>query len=145
MVHEGETGYMAGKPHERPNIPARCEKFPRKLRLTKSRFFREAYAQKQRWVGKYMVLWLRKGEGADVRLGVVSSRKVGNAVRRNKARRRIREIYRKNRWQFREGPYDLVLVSRYAIVEAPWDLVVREFLKLAKKAGILVEPEVEEK
>jgi len=145
MVHEGSTGDTAGELHADHRFPARSEKFPRKLRLTKSRFFREAYAQQQRWVGKYMVLWLRKGEGAHVRLGVVSSRKVGNAVRRNKARRRIREVYRKNRWQFRDGPYDLVLVSRYALIDASWDQVVREFLKLAGKAGILVETKPEEK
>jgi ribonuclease P protein component len=104
--------------------------------LTRKHFFQEAYAQRRKQVGKYMVLWLRTGDDANLRLGVVSSRKVGNAVRRNRARRRLREIFRRHRHRLR-GPVDVVLVARYGVVDAPWQAITEELLRLTQRAGIL--------
>lgn len=47
-----------------------------------------------RFKGKYMVLILAKTPGESARVGYTTSRKVGNAVVRNKVRRRMREINR---------------------------------------------------
>lgn len=110
----------------------------RHQRLTRPSLFRETYAQGRRWFGKYMVLWLREGEGASLRLGVVTSKKVGNAVHRARGRRLLREAYRRNRWRF-GGDYDVVLIARRALVTAAWDDIVRELLSLALRAGLMEE------
>lgn len=58
------------------------------------------------------------------RLGVVASRRVGSAVARNRAKRRLREIYRRSP----ERPAgDLVLVARRGLAEAPWREAVRSY------------------
>lgn len=85
-----------------------------------------------------MVLWLRQGPGAALRLGVVSSRKVGGAVQRVRARRRLREAFRRNRHLF-HGPYDVVLIARREVLDAEWNSVVKELLALARKAGLMSE------
>jgi ribonuclease P protein component len=111
-------------------------------RLTKSPFFQETYKQGRSCVGRYMVLWLRKGPDASWRLGVVASRKVGGAVARSRAKRRLREAFRRHRSRF-VGPYDAVLVARRSILSASWSDVVRDLLKVADKAGVLVEDQRE--
>ena len=83
-----------------------------------------------------MVLWLRSGEGAAMRLGVVASRKVGNAVKRARAKRRLREVFRTHR-SLLSGDVDVVLVARAALIEAPWQAVVDDFLELSAKATLL--------
>lgn len=84
-----------------------------------------------------MVLLLRAGEGAALRLGVVSSRvSVGNAVARNRARRRLRSAYRLNRFQF-SGPCDVVLIARRPLLTASWDDVTSELRYLARKSGLM--------
>ena len=83
-----------------------------------------------------MVLWLREGEGASLRLGVVASRKVGHAVQRARAKRLLREAYRRNRHRF-SGLCDVVLIARRSLLDATWEEVVEELLELAGKAGIL--------
>ena len=83
-----------------------------------------------------MVLWLRTGDGAALRLGVVASRKVGGAVKRARAKRLLREAYRRNRFRF-QGSYDVVLVARADLFRAPWDDIVQELLTLAGQAGLL--------
>ncbi len=118
-----------------------CTRPPRqtlnkKQRLTSSALFRETYDQKTRWFGDYMVYWVRSGPQASLRLGVVAGRKVGKAVQRNRARRVLREVFRKNRARL-SGEVDVILIARRAVVQADWDAVEREFMALSKKAGLL--------
>lgn len=84
-----------------------------------------------------MVLWLRSGEGATLRLGVITSKKVHlRANKRNRARRRMREAYRRLR-PFFSGSFDVVLVGRRSILKAEWNSILLELLQLARKADIL--------
>ena len=55
-----------------------------------------------------MILFLRAGEGSAFRLGVVTGRKIGDAHFRTKARRRLREVFRRNRSKL-TGDYDVLL------------------------------------
>jgi len=108
----------------------------KKQRLTKASLFREAFAQKRSFVGRLMVLWLREGEGAALRLGVVTSKKVSNrAVDRNLGRRRLREAFRANREQF-TGEVDVVIIARRNILDASQTEVEAELMRLARKAGL---------
>ena len=108
-----------------------------KQRLRRTAQFREAYDQNRRWHGRHMVLFLYTAPDSGRRLGVVASKKVGNAVERSRAKRRLREAYRRQRVQFTVGTDDVVLVARRSILTAPWQEVVGELLKLAAQAGML--------
>ena len=84
-----------------------------------------------------MVLWLRDGEDASCRLGVVTSKKVSNrAVDRNLGRRRLREAFRANREQFRDD-VDVVIVARRNILRATQADVESEMRWLAKRIGLV--------
>ena len=108
----------------------------RSQRLTRTALFRQTYAQGRRWIGRFMVLWLRSGDDASLRLGVVASKKVGNAVARARAKRLLREAYRRNRFRM-AGQFDVVIVARRDILAAPWNDIEGELLELAKFAGLL--------
>ena len=75
-----------------------------------------------------------------MRLGVVASRKIGNAVKRNRAKRRLREAFRINRHRFR-GQADIILIARRAIIQAAWKDIEQELLDLAGRAGLLAPEE----
>jgi ribonuclease P protein component len=91
-----------------------------------------------------MVLWVRTGEGAALRLGVVTSKKVHlRANRRNVARRRLREAYRHLRPYF-SGEFDVILIGRRAILNSEWNSVLLEMLDLASKAGIISKEDLEQ-
>lgn len=113
-----------------PDTRLRCRQ-----RLTAAADFEAAYSQGRSYKGRLMVLWLRRGEGAALRLGVVASRKIGGAVQRNRAKRRLRAAYRLNRHRF-TGSVDAILIARRDILTAPWTEVAAELLRLARKAGM---------
>ena len=115
----------------------------RKQRLTRSSLFSETFSQKRKWVGRFMVLWLREGDGAALRIGLVTSKKVHlRANKRNAARRRLREAYRHLRPYF-HGNVDVILVGRRSILSSNWKDVLSELLNLAAKAGIIAEANIE--
>lgn len=105
----------------------------RTRRLKHNAAFQAAYRQGRKYIGQYMVLFRLVSPEASIRLGVVSSRKVGGAVQRNRARRRLREAFRLNRDAF-TGTADVVLVARSAVLEAPWDKLVAELRALATRS-----------
>lgn len=83
-----------------------------------------------------MVMWLREGDDASLRLGLAAGRTIGGAVQRNRAKRRLREAFRLNRHRL-QGKCDIVLMARGRLNTAPWDEVQSELIQLADRAGIL--------
>ena len=79
-----------------------------------------------------------------MRLGVVASRRIGGAVKRNRARRLLRELFRRERKRMR-GDFDVVLVARKEILDAEWEELVAELRRLAKAAGLLPTADGQEK
>lgn len=122
-----------------PDGRADCVRPPRPTlrraqRLRHDRQFREAYAASAPRRARCMVMFLREAPDSAARLGVVASRKVGNAVERARAKRRLREVFRLNRHLLPPGfRADVVLVARRAILDAPWPRVVGDFAWLARQ------------
>ena len=110
-------------------------KFSSSLKL--NHIFQRLYHSKGAADG-YLVLYARKNRTDCNRVGITVSKKLGKAHIRNRARRRIREVYRLNEDCFRPG-YDIVVVARSKAVDAPFDKLTKSYLSLAKKMGILRE------
>ncbi|WP_144299965.1 ribonuclease P protein component [Elioraea rosea] len=72
---------------------------------------------------------------AGVRLGFTCSRKVGNAVARNRARRRLREAARAVLPPSLAG-WDLVLIGRPATVERTFADLVSDLSAAVKRLGV---------
>ena len=111
---------------------------PGNRRLKSSKLLKETFEQGRSIAGRLMVMWLREGDGASLRLGVAAGRTIGGAVQRNRAKRRLREAFRLNRHRL-QGKCDIVLMARGRLNEASWDEIQAELIQLADRAGILAE------
>ena len=69
------------------------------------------------------------------RLGVVTAKRVGSAVDRNRARRLLREAFRLHREEVLQ-PSWLVLVARPSIVRQDFEAVRKDFLEALRRAGL---------
>ncbi|MEE8205506.1 MAG: ribonuclease P protein component [Nitrospinaceae bacterium] len=56
------------------------------------------------------------------RLGIIASRKIGNAVNRNRAKRKIREIFRRHK-NLGERDMDIVVISARKLVNLPYAIL----------------------
>lgn len=90
--------------------------------------FQRIARQGQKWHGSaFIMLLLKKNDGASFRLGLTASRKVGNAVVRNRAKRRLREMVRLFLQERPLSGFDLVLIARTAAASRDFAAMVTEF------------------
>ena len=91
----------------------------------------------QSYHGKFIVLSvLRNLPTAEVRIGLITSRRVGGAVVRNRVRRRLREIVRAARPQIVTGTW-VTLIARQAAAQASFQILMAEWQQLAQRSLIL--------
>ena len=76
--------------------------------------------------------------GAATRLGVITSKKIGSAVVRTRARRLLREAFRLHQHEL-VRPAELVLVARLSIVGKAFADVERDYLTALRRAKLLKE------
>ena len=110
-------------------------KFSSSLKL--NHIFQRLY-HSQGHADSYLVLYARHNRLGKNRVGYTVSKKLGHAVVRNRTRRRLREVYRLNEEKFTPG-WDIVVVARTRAMDAPFEKLTASFLRLAEKAGLLVE------
>jgi ribonuclease P protein component len=69
----------------------------------------------------------KRADDGPVRLGFTVSKKVGNAVERNRVRRRLREIVRLSDANRMQSGHDYVLVGRRAALKLPFARMAQDF------------------
>ncbi|MCY4659754.1 MAG: ribonuclease P protein component [Acidobacteria bacterium] len=82
--------------------------------------------------GRYLTLFTLPN-GMDVtRLGIIATRRVGGAVRRNRAKRRVRELFRHRKG--RPG-IDMVVLVRPVVPDVPIDALEADYRRTLRAAG----------
>jgi ribonuclease P protein component len=79
--------------------------------------------------------WLSGNTVEETKVGFITSRRLGKANIRNRARRWMREAYRLNRHKLKQ-PVQQILVARPAIVGRTYQEVEAELLALWRRAGV---------
>ena len=97
--------------------------------------FRRMYAKGKSGVSSCLVIYCRKNRLGRSRLGVTVSTKLGCAVVRNRARRRLREVFRLNAGCLKQG-YDIIVVARTRAAHADYWELKRAFEKTCKKLDL---------
>lgn len=104
--------------------------------LTQNYEFRRAYSLGAPYFGRYIVLYKRKNRFPFLRLGITSTKKVGKACVRNRARRLIFESFRLF-YDNINGNFDIVIAARSSMSTAEFSEVKKEMQRLLKKAELI--------
>jgi ribonuclease P protein component len=114
-------------------------KFPKTKRLLRHADFQQVYQKGRRqFTGNMTVFFLRRGAGGaeescSLRVGLTVGKVLGNAVERNRIKRRMREALRAS-WPTESGSIDVVFNPRKSVSQLPFDELraeVERGLKLA--------------
>jgi ribonuclease P protein component len=112
--------------------------FPKSARIASRRRFEELYASDTKRVGRYLVAWHAPSGTDSHRLGATAAKRTfHDAHERNRAKRLLRESFRRLRPSFAGGPWDLVLVAKRSILGAKEPEVRADLEKVCRAAGLL--------
>ena len=113
--------------------------FPKSARIQASSDFRNHKEKGERLAkGCLLANWQLLPSDSFSRLGVVTSRHLGKAVIRNRARRLMRECFRLHKKKLLRE-VDLILVARKSIAKKSFFDVEKDFIALLKKCNLLSE------
>jgi ribonuclease P protein component len=109
------------------------------MHLTKSQDY-AAVHQQGKWLGDRLIGIKSRPNGlAEARWGIITGKRVGNAVTRNRIKRRLREIMR--RVPLKAG-HDIVVIARSETAQAEFTELIERTLRLLAQAGLLQENEI---
>ena len=86
--------------------------------------------------GRYVVVFFRKNGLPYKRMAFLASKKVGNSVKRNRARRLMKESFRLTDLILPEG-YDYIFIARNTITDAKCADVKRSLESAIKRTGVI--------
>ncbi len=100
--------------------------------IKKNKEFRKIYSKGKSTADRYVVIYSLENKLNICRVGFTVSKKIGNAVKRNRIRRIFREVCRLNLKKI-PGGYDYILLARRDITGLNYWQIEKSILKLLKK------------
>ncbi len=133
---------MGSNPVISPNQDARFqddEKLRKLERLRKRPEFLRTQRGGKRRAGAHFIVYARPNDHQWSRLGVTASRKVGKANVRNWWKRRVRDIFRRNKQQIPPG-FDFVVIIKASGERDDYPTLRKELLKLFRSGAKAARP-----
>jgi len=108
------------------------QRFRRGDRLKKRYEFRQAQLSGRRIHTPHFLIVVLPNALQNTRLGITVTKKVGNSVQRNRIKRVVREVFRRNRPLF-PASHDLVFIAKRGATDVDYGSLLSELKRAAKK------------
>lgn len=107
-------------------------------RLRNNMEFKKVYNGGKNYWNRNLVLYVRKNNMENSRVGYSITKKIGNSVVRNKVRRRMKEIHRLNFNNVKSG-YDLIFIPKRNVVDISYKEMESAMLHILKLSKVFKE------
>lgn len=105
--------------------------------LKENKDFRRLYYRGKSEASSCIVTYVMKNNFCETRVGITSGKKIGNAVKRNRARRIIRAAFSSYEGSL-NGCYDIVFVARTRTTQVKMQEVEQQMGEQLKRLGVIV-------
>ncbi len=113
---------------------------PKLISIKKSKDFSAVYRKGNSKVNPFLVMYASANNKGYNRIGISISTKIGKSVLRNRLKRLIKEVYRKQLKRMKKG-YDIIIVVRSHAKDAKYQDIEKWMLNLLRRHK-LIEKEV---
>ena len=93
------------------------------LRASKSKYFRS---------NSFIIQFYNRADTLGPRYGVTATKKIGNAIKRNKAKRRIRNLVKDLLPKYGKNGYDYVFIAKENLINEDWEVLKDESTSVLK-------------
>ena len=93
------------------------------LRASKSKYFRS---------NSFIIQFYNRVDDLEPRYGVTATKKIGNAIKRNKAKRRIRNLLKDLLPKYGKNGYDYVFIAKENLIDEDWEVLKEESTSVLK-------------
>ena len=93
------------------------------LRASKSKYFRS---------NSFIIQFYNRADDLGPRYGVTATKKIGNAIKRNKAKRRIRNLVKDLLPKYGKNGYDYVFIAKENLIDEDWEVLKEESTSVLK-------------
>lgn len=108
----------------------------KKIVSFKNKTFRYIYKNGKSFGNRSLVIYYMKNGYDYGRLGITTSKKLGNSVKRNHIKRLIKESYIKNFYRLKKG-YDIIIIAKIPCQNHCFNEVDSAFKHIIKKVGLV--------
>ena len=108
----------------------------RSRRIRKNKDFRRIYSAGRRFRNRAGLLYVMPATGHSTKIGFVTTKRIGHAFARNRARRLMREVYRLHQYELAEG-YELILLAGHFLTDVSYKEAERAILALWRHAEVM--------
>ncbi len=130
-----------------PSSRSSSETLPTCQRVTRRRDFIRAYEEGRKFFSRHAVIFAISNELGGPRLGITTTKKLGKAHVRNRLKRRVREIFRRERalLGLESLPIDFVVNVKRSAVGAPFEEFRLDLVRTLRRASKILADESGEK
>ena len=93
------------------------------LRASKSKYVR---------TNSFVIQFYNRNDTSDPRYGITATKKIGNAIKRNKAKRRIRSLVKDLLPIYGKNGYDYVFIAKETLINEKWEDLIEELTSVLK-------------
>jgi ribonuclease P protein component len=104
-------------------------------RIRRRAEFQRVFDTGQRVHGRFMTVLVAPNQAGTARLGIVASKKLGDAVHRNRAKRLIRELFRRSAPAEDGAGLDVVVIPRRELFEATYPTLENDFRTVLRRCA----------
>lgn len=112
------------------------QRFTKASRVRRRGEFTRVFDLSLRAQGRYLTVLMAPNTAGTARLGIVASKKLGDAVRRNRAKRLIREVFRQASPLSPGQGVDLVVIPRRELFDAAYSSLQSDFRAAVKRCAL---------
>ncbi len=104
--------------------------------IKKNEEYREVYNCGKSMANRILIIYFKKNDIKENKIGFTVSKKVGKSVVRNKVRRLLKESYRLNYEKMKKG-YDIVFIARKNACDSSFKEIQSAMMHLLRKKKLL--------
>ncbi|HEY8345472.1 MAG TPA: ribonuclease P protein component [Bacillota bacterium] len=108
------------------------------ISLKSGKEFDLIFQQGKSYINRHFVVYVLFAENKYKKIAFCAGKKLGNAVRRNRIRRRTKSVFQQIKSRIKKG-VSLVIIARLPVYDDDFSALVRSLHELLEKAGVLEE------